>query len=358
MKRKTSLKKFVSLVLVFAFLLALPVMAQANNERFIAWTRGNYAIFTLDTTPISTTTDRWGRYVHTINLGTTLFADGEDWWRIHPATPEGYNQDSILPWVVLTATSRTFVFNTVGRFNICGEKEGGFTLIVIANNVATPSPTPAQTPSPTPTATPSQTPLPAGSIPEFVSPPTSVDTGVWMEFTTIQNNRYGYRIFRATTATGDGISITDFPILVNPAHRLDRIITFDPNVRPDRDYWYYIREVLEEAHFCIDTMMLTPEVLGPPSARVHVRTSSAITEPLQERGFIMMFIGNPYMNVNNVWEGIDPPNNRTAPVITAGRTMVPVRAIIEAMGGTADWNNSERRADLRSHGNHVQMWLG
>ena len=38
--------------------------------------------------------------------------------------------------------------------------------------------------------------------------------------------------------------------------------------------------------------------------------------------------------------------------------MVPIRAIIEAKGGNVSWNADDRRIDLRSHGNHVQMWLG
>jgi len=179
-----------------------------------------------------------------------------------------------------------------------------------------------------------------------------------MEFTTVAGNRYGYRVFRATSATGAGISISDFPIMVDPAHGTSRIITFDPNVRPNTQYWYYLRAVIEEARFDAGTTTLIPEVLGAPSARVSVRTSADIPPPTAERGFIMMFIGNTHMNVNNVWEGIDPPSNNTVPVITANRTMVPIRAIVESMGGTAEWTASDRRADLRSHGNHVQMWLG
>jgi len=194
--------------------------------------------------------------------------------------------------------------------------------------------------------------------PTFTHPPSSTDNGTWMEFTVNPANRYGFRVFRATSATAEGISISDFPITINPAHGLNRIITFDPNVRPSTQYWYYVREVLQEARFDIATATLTPEVLGKPSARVSVTTSADVPAPTAERGFIMMFVNNPYMNVNNVWEGIDPPQNITAPIITAGRTMVPVRAIVEAMGGTVGWYAPDYRIDLRSHGNHVQMWLG
>jgi len=199
---------------------------------------------------------------------------------------------------------------------------------------------------------------PEQATPTFTAPPTPIDNGVWFEFTVNPANRYGFRVFRATSAAGEGISISDFPITVNPAHGLDRIITFDPNVRPNTQYWYYVREVLQEARFDSATTTLIPEVLGTPSARVSVTTSADVPAVTAERGFIMMFIDNPYMNVNNAWEGIDPPSNATAPVINAGRTMVPIRAIIEAKGGTVAWNADDRRIDLRSHGNHVQMWLG
>ncbi|MCL2400817.1 MAG: copper amine oxidase N-terminal domain-containing protein, partial [Defluviitaleaceae bacterium] len=315
----------------------------------LAWSLGQafgYEFY-FDRTPISSTGS--GQFAtHTVEVGTTMFAvitnpdgnRGYRWW-----------SDGAVSWTDSSNNqySARVVFNTVGNIVMDGGADGRFYVNVVGTTPPTTQP---------PTTQPPTQPPANNQIPQFVAPPSSTDNGVLIEFNTVPNNRFGYRIFRATTATGDGISITDFPIMVNPAHSLNRIITFDPNVRPNRDYWYYIREVLEEARFDAATTTLIPEVLGPPSARIHVRTSAEITEPTAERGFIMMFIGNSLMNVNNVWEGIDPPQNNTAPVLSAGRTMVPIRAIVEAMGGTVGWDNTTQRIDLRSHGNHVQMWLG
>ena len=303
------------------------------------------------------------REVTVVNAGTSLYAETNHIW--HYMTGDVGNwedwvgldvwqgvEQNYLSWTVLSNNSYRVTFNTPGFYRICARKDGSILFYAVGTQAQpTPTPPPVQ---PTPTPPPTN----QATRPGFTLPPSSIDNGVWMEFNTTPGNRFGYRIFRATSATGAGVSISDFPIMVNPAHSLQRIITFDANVRPNRDYWFYVREVLEEARFDTATTTLIPEVLGPASARVHVRTSPDITESVAERGFIMMFIGNPYMNVNNVWEGIDPPGNVTVPVITAGRTMVPIRAIIEAMGGTADWHGGERRADLASHGNHVQMWLG
>jgi len=308
-----------------------------NNRYFIGEISGMY--FYLCSPPLSTQGPNFHTREFTVNVGTTLFK-------------EIPNPDTFHLWfevvgkgVWLDDDVSHVVFNTPGRFPVYNFGAGHFYIIVGEGATTQPPPT-------------GQPPQTQGNAPQFTLPPNTTPNGVWMEFNTVPNNRFGYRIFRATTATGDGISITDFPIMVNPAHTLNRIITFDPNLRPNRDYWFYIREVLEEARFDVATATLTPEVLGEASNRVHVRTSPNMPEPTAERGFIMMFIGNSFMNVNNVWEGIDPPQNRTAPSINAGRTMVPIRAIVEAMGGTVGWNAGDRRIDLRSHGNHVQMWLG
>ena len=349
-----------------------------------------------DRVPISTAPNAERPHIsqYTVNIGTRMYIEPFDssqqlFWRGIRNINIGNWGDIHHNWNIINSEAAYFIFNTPGSFFVDGNKDGGLYVNVVGTttqqppttppHIPTPTPTPTPTPSPTPTPTPTPTPIPTPPaqtpsptptatpiptppattfIPQFTVPPTSIDTGVWMEFITDSGNRFGYRVFRATSATDEGISITDFPVMINPLHSPNRLITFDPNVRPNRDYWFYVREVIEEARFDAGTTTLTPEVLGPPSARVHVRTSGAITEPVRERGFIMMFIGNTHMNVNNVWEGIDPPSNQTAPVINAGRTMVPIRAVVEAMGGSANWDNADRRADLRSHGNHVQMWLG
>ena len=60
----------------------------------------------------------------------------------------------------------------------------------------------------------------------------------------------------------------------------------------------------------------------------------------------MMTIDNPYMIVNEeIMVEIDPGRG-TAPRIINGRTMVPIRAIVEKMGGVVDWEGEARRVTL------------
>ncbi len=56
-------------------------------------------------------------------------------------------------------------------------------------------------------------------------------------------------------------------------------------------------------------------------------------------------INDPQMTVNGVQEEIDPGRG-TVPIIQNSRTLVPIRAIVEAFGGQAAWEESSRRVTL------------
>lgn len=70
-----------------------------------------------------------------------------------------------------------------------------------------------------------------------------------------------------------------------------------------------------------------------------------------EETIITMQIGSPNMTVNNEIQEIDPGMG-TTPVIQNDRTLLPVRAVIEALGGTVEWNGDTRTA-LLSYGDDV-----
>lgn len=56
-----------------------------------------------------------------------------------------------------------------------------------------------------------------------------------------------------------------------------------------------------------------------------------------EETVITLRINDPNMTVNGKTEEIDPGRG-TVPVVVNDRTLVPIRAIIEAIGGTVKWN--------------------
>ena len=60
---------------------------------------------------------------------------------------------------------------------------------------------------------------------------------------------------------------------------------------------------------------------------------------------VALQIDNPMMTVDNVPSEIDEGRG-TVPVIIDGRTLVPIRAIIEALGGTVAWNGEKSEITL------------
>ena len=72
---------------------------------------------------------------------------------------------------------------------------------------------------------------------------------------------------------------------------------------------------------------------------------------MQNLTVIKLEIDNPIMTVNGTEQEIDPGNG-TAPVIVEGRTLVPIRAVIESFGGTVDWDG-ETKTTILGMGNNV-----
>lgn len=68
---------------------------------------------------------------------------------------------------------------------------------------------------------------------------------------------------------------------------------------------------------------------------------------------LKMEIGNPIMTINGTEQNID--ENGTSPVIQNERTLVPIRAIIEEMGGTVNWDQNTQTATLNYNGDKIDL---
>jgi diketogulonate reductase-like aldo/keto reductase len=71
---------------------------------------------------------------------------------------------------------------------------------------------------------------------------------------------------------------------------------------------------------------------------------------------ISLRIGEPTISVNGVEGPID--ENGTVPVIQDGRTLLPVRAVVEAMGGNVEWDDATRTVTLTQGGIVIEMVIG
>lgn len=71
---------------------------------------------------------------------------------------------------------------------------------------------------------------------------------------------------------------------------------------------------------------------------------------------LVLQINNPIMTVNRVEKEIDPGMG-TSPVIINERTLLPVRAVIEEIGGTVDWNGAAREVTLTYGQDEIRLTI-
>ncbi|PIE77081.1 MAG: hypothetical protein CSA13_01260 [Clostridiales bacterium] len=154
----------------------------------------------------------------------------------------------------------------------------------------------------------------------------------------------GYRPFRSENQNELGISVTDF--------YLEQTEHVDVNVEPNVTYYYTVKPVLAEA----DPLNDKAEVLGDAIATYTVKTAAEIVDVGKSKQYIKLKIDDPNMDVNGIISEVDPGRG-TTPLIVRGRTVVPIRAIVEAMGGTIDWDGTARKVTITARGNSVEMWL-
>lgn len=150
----------------------------------------------------------------------------------------------------------------------------------------------------------------------------------------------GYRLYRSEDPDGEDVSLTDYPVICTEF--------VDVNVRPDTTYYYSLRQILSQPEEDL------PEELATFVGSAQVKTRAEILGdnlPAGEKKFILLAIDDTNMNV----DGINREND-AAPVLRNGYTMVPIRGIVEGMGGKVGWGaaTGEISIDCRNVG--VRMW--
>ena len=92
--------------------------------------------------------------------------------------------------------------------------------------------------------------------------------------------------------------------------------------------------------------------------KYNISKKLTLTVILQTKTIITLQPNNPMMTVNGVKQEIDPGRG-TKPVIIAkwSRTVVPIRAIVEALGGTIGWDGTERKVTINFKDTVIELWI-
>ena len=167
-----------------------------------------------------------------------------------------------------------------------------------------------------------------GSVPDVViCTPTAI--GVKLDWTP-SGDPGGYRIFR------DGIPLNSGPVFGG-------------------SYVDYAAQSNKTYVYSVQPFEAGDGVSDSASAQASVSTEE-INAPDGAEGYIIMQIDNKLMDANGQMVEIDPGRG-TTPLISNGRTMVPIRAVIETMGGTVGWEDADQRVTLNAKGHTIEMWL-
>jgi DNA/RNA endonuclease G (NUC1) len=71
---------------------------------------------------------------------------------------------------------------------------------------------------------------------------------------------------------------------------------------------------------------------------------------------VKLWVGNTSISINGVLQSIDEQG--TKPLIVAGRTFAPIRAVIEAFGGSVGWETSTQKTTVVLGKNSLELWIG
>ena len=70
---------------------------------------------------------------------------------------------------------------------------------------------------------------------------------------------------------------------------------------------------------------------------------------------IVLQIDNPEITINGISKKIDAQGSK--PIIKNGRTLLPIRVIIESLGGTVEWNAKEQKVTITLNGHSIILWI-
>nr|WP_312579402.1 stalk domain-containing protein [Sedimentibacter sp.] len=160
----------------------------------------------------------------------------------------------------------------------------------------------------------------------------AVDDGIYLSWNKPKYSPeiIGYNIYRATrSGRQSDTPITDFPI--------EGTSYTDKNIDNNQTYYYILKAVYKD------------KSLGEPTDEVSVKSNFGKTIVLQ--------VGSRYMYVNDKKIEIDPGKG-TEVVIKNGRTFLPIRALIENMGGEVEWDQSDRMVSLYLNKHKIYLWIG
>jgi len=157
---------------------------------------------------------------------------------------------------------------------------------------------------------------------------------------------------------------TQTPVAVNP----DGSFTYTVELKSNTNYFtFYVVKPLPDGNARTlsqnETVFIEYETPAPAPAPTPTPQPVPVPQPQPEPitpttqptplSVIELQIGNPVFKLNNQALLLDSP-----PVIKNNRTLLPIRAVVEAMGGVVEWSDKDKRVGIEYRDKNITLWIG
>jgi len=150
-----------------------------------------------------------------------------------------------------------------------------------------------------------------------------------LSWNTVQNSAdfRGYNLYRkATNGEYPLTPLTDFPIQDGSY--------VDTAIIGNLKYTYKVTAVYRDG-----------ESIPSPEASASQRDKQVVLQ-----------VGNPTMIVNGIEKEVDAGRG-TTPIVYDGRALLPIKALIEELGGSVEWNDYEQKLTLTLYDSVIEIWI-
>mgnify|MGYP003587171061 CR=1 FL=1 len=89
------------------------------------------------------------------------------------------------------------------------------------------------------------------------------------------------------------------------------------------------------------------------TSKYNISNKIVRTVYLKTATVIVLQIGKSTFTVNGEERTLDAP-----PMIKNGRTLLPIRAVVEALGGTVAWDNAQKKVTIVLKDTTIELWIG
>lgn len=158
--------------------------------------------------------------------------------------------------------------------------------------------------------------------------------GILLDWSTLNNYKVsdsvGVNLYRSNTLFGKYELVNDFPINDDSTY-------VDTRVKAEVNYIYYLKRVFKDHS-------------ESGISKIVIAKAGNLTNKL------VLKINSPKMTLNGVEKEVDPGFD-TKPVIDRGRTFLPIRSVIETLGGKVGWNGTEQKVSIVLKDTTIDLWL-